>query len=133
MDENKLKVLAAELAKGLKTEADLNQFFRMLTKLTVETALNAEVSEHLGHEKNAPKKLKGPQWLLVKTLLSDDGESELSTPRDRENTFEPQLPDAYYADGHPDLVPLRQRHDLPRNLRHVQGNVRYGRVSHADI
>ncbi len=29
MDENKLKTLAAELAKGLKTEADLNQFSRM--------------------------------------------------------------------------------------------------------
>ncbi len=26
MDESKLKALAAELAKGLKTEADLNQF-----------------------------------------------------------------------------------------------------------
>jgi putative transposase len=37
MDEKKLKALAAELAKGLKTEADLNQFSRMLTKLTVET------------------------------------------------------------------------------------------------
>lgn len=36
MDENKLKALAAELAKGIKTEADLNQFFRMLTKLTVD-------------------------------------------------------------------------------------------------
>lgn len=56
MDEKKLKALAAELAKGLKTEADLNQFSRMLTKLTVETALNAELTDHLGHEKNAPKK-----------------------------------------------------------------------------
>lgn len=44
MDEKKLKALAAELAKGLKTEADLNQFSRMLTKLTVETALNAELT-----------------------------------------------------------------------------------------
>ncbi|SPX22241.1 transposase [Escherichia coli] len=44
----KLKALAAELAKGLKTEADLNQFSRMLTKLTVETALNAELTDHLG-------------------------------------------------------------------------------------
>ncbi|ELC99738.1 hypothetical protein WIC_04849 [Escherichia coli KTE112] len=52
MDEKKLKAL---LAKGLKTEADLNQFSRMLTKLTVETALNAELTDHLGHEKNAPK------------------------------------------------------------------------------
>nr|WP_232796119.1 hypothetical protein [Citrobacter rodentium] len=28
----------------------------MLTKLTVETAFNAELTDHLGHEKNAPKK-----------------------------------------------------------------------------
>lgn len=55
MDEKKLKALAAELAKVLETEADLNAFSRMLTKLTVETALNAELTDHLGHEKNAPK------------------------------------------------------------------------------
>ncbi len=91
MDESKLKALAAELAKGLKTEADLNQFSRILTKLTVETALNAELTDHLGHEKMRPKRLKHPQWLLIKTLLCDDGEIELNTPRDRENTFEPQL------------------------------------------
>ena len=48
MDEKKLKALAAELARGLKTEADLNQFSRMLTKFTVETALNAELTDHLG-------------------------------------------------------------------------------------
>lgn len=92
MDENKLKALAAELAKGLKTEADLNQFSRMLTKLTVETALNAELTDHLGHEKNAPKKGSNTRnGYSSKTLLSDDGELELNTPRDRENTFEPQL------------------------------------------
>ncbi len=92
MDENKLKALAAELAKGLKTEADLNQFSRMLTKLTVETALNAELTDHLGHEKNAPKKGSNTRnGYSSKTLLSDDGEIELDTPRDRENTFEPQL------------------------------------------
>ncbi|EOG2147293.1 transposase IS1113 [Salmonella enterica] len=34
MDEKKLKALAAELANGLQTEAELNQFSRMLTKLT---------------------------------------------------------------------------------------------------
>ncbi|EFA4722118.1 IS256 family transposase [Escherichia coli] len=92
MDEKKLKALAAELAKGLKTEADLNQFSRMLTKLTVETALNAELTDHLGHEKNAPKKGSNTRnGYSSKTLLCDDGEIELNTPRDRENTFEPQL------------------------------------------
>ena len=92
MDENKLKALAAELAKGLKTEADLNQFSRMLTKLTVETALNAELTDHLGHEKNAPEKGSNTRnGYSSKTLLCDDGEIELNTPRDRENTFEPPL------------------------------------------
>ncbi|MRO47677.1 IS256 family transposase [Yersinia pestis] len=92
MDEKKLKALAAELAKGLKTEADLNAFSRMLTKLTVETALNAELTEHLGHEKNTPKSGSNTRnGYSSKTLLCDDGEIELSTPRDSENTFEPKL------------------------------------------
>lgn len=81
MDENKLKALAPELAKGLKTEADLNQFSRMLTKLTVETALNAELTDHLGYEKNAPKKGSNARnGYSSKTLLCDDGEIELNTP-----------------------------------------------------
>lgn len=92
MDEKKLKALAAELAKGLKTEADPNAFSRMLTKLTVETALNAELTDHLGHEKNAPKTGSNTRnGYSSKTVLCDDGEIELNTPRDRENTFEPQL------------------------------------------
>lgn len=57
MDDKKLKALAAELAKGLKTEADLNLFSRMLTKLTVETAHYAELTDHLGHEKMRPKQV----------------------------------------------------------------------------
>ncbi len=92
MDEKKLKALAVELAKGLNTEADLNPFSRMLTKLTVETALNAELADHLGHEKNAPKTSSNSHnGYSSKTVLCDDGEIELNTPRDRENTFEPQL------------------------------------------
>ncbi len=92
MVENKLKALATELAKDLKTKADLNQFSRMLTKLTVETALNAELTYHPGYEKNAPKKASNTRnGYSSKTLFCDDGEIELNTPRDRENTFEPQL------------------------------------------
>lgn len=74
MDDKKLRVLAAELAKGIKTEADLNQFSRMLTKLTVETALNAELTDHLGYEKNAPKSGTNTRnGYSSKTLLCDDG------------------------------------------------------------
>ncbi len=129
MDEKKLKALAAELAKGLKTEADLNAFSRMLTKLTVETALNAELTEHLGHEKNTPKSGSNTRnGYSSKTLLCDDGEIELNTPRDRENTFEPQLikknqtriTHRWTARF---CVPVRQRHDHPRNRRHLQRDV----------
>jgi len=52
MDKAKLQELANEFAKGLKTQHDLNDFTKMLTKLAVETALNAELTEHLGYEKH---------------------------------------------------------------------------------
>ncbi len=65
----------------------------MLTKLTVETVLNAELTDHLGYEKNAPKShFNTRNGYSSKILLSsDEGEIELKTPRDREGTFEPQL------------------------------------------
>lgn len=53
MDKNKLKAFLVELVKGLKTEADINQFSRILT---VKTLFNAELTGHLGYDKNAPKK-----------------------------------------------------------------------------
>ncbi|MFZ6876683.1 IS256 family transposase, partial [Undibacterium sp. Di27W] len=52
MERSKLQALAKELAKDIKTEADLNAFSRELLKLTVETALNAELTEHLGYERH---------------------------------------------------------------------------------
>jgi transposase-like protein len=42
MDRTKLQALANELAKDIKTEADLNALSRELLKLTVETALRAD-------------------------------------------------------------------------------------------
>ena len=47
MDHSQLMALAKEFAKNLKTDADLNEFSKALKKLTVETALNAELTEHL--------------------------------------------------------------------------------------
>jgi putative transposase len=53
MDRQKLQALAAELAKDIKTEVDLNALSRELLKFTVETALNGVLTKHLGHEKHA--------------------------------------------------------------------------------
>ncbi|ACR69224.1 hypothetical protein NT01EI_2048 [Edwardsiella ictaluri 93-146] len=55
MDEKQLQALANELAKNLKTPDDLSQFDRLLNKIGVEAALNAEMSHHLGYDKNQPK------------------------------------------------------------------------------
>ena len=92
MKDEAMLALAKELAKNLKTEADLNNFSRALKKLTVETALNAELTDHLGYEKHSPRTGKNTRnGYTTKRLLTDDGEFELDTPRDREGTFEPQL------------------------------------------
>ena len=48
LNKNKLKALAAELAKDLKTPEDLSALSAELKKLTVEAALNAEMDHHLG-------------------------------------------------------------------------------------
>jgi len=53
MDRDALKAVAKELAKDLKAEEDLTTLMGELLKLSVETALSAELTEHLGYDKNA--------------------------------------------------------------------------------
>lgn len=94
MDRTKLKALANELAKDIKTEADLNLLSRELLKLTVETALNAELTEHLGYEKHGdskPARGNARNGSTSKRIKGQHGEVEILTPRDRDGSFEPQL------------------------------------------
>ncbi|WP_399478465.1 hypothetical protein [Xenorhabdus griffiniae] len=64
MDEKQLQVLVTELAKNLKIPEDLSQLSRFLKKLTVEAALKAELTTHLGHEKHQLK--SGSNILMLK-------------------------------------------------------------------
>ncbi|WP_368750347.1 IS256 family transposase [Klebsiella aerogenes] len=92
MDEKQLQALANELAKNLKTPEDLSQFDRLLKKISVEAALNAEMTHHLGYEKNQPRTgTNSRNGYSTKTVTTTDGPLELLTPRDRDGTFEPQL------------------------------------------
>lgn len=94
MDRSKLQALASELAKDIKTEADLNALSRELLKLTVETALGAELTDHLGYDKHAdskPAKGNSRNGSTRKRLKSHHGEVQIDTPRDRDGSFEPQL------------------------------------------
>jgi transposase-like protein len=68
----------------------------MFTKNVLETALNEEMTEHLGHEKNRAQSGRDSanvrNGARPKTVLSDAvGEVEITVPRDREATFEPQI------------------------------------------
>lgn len=94
MDNRKLKALASELAKDIKSEKDLSDLSRALLKLTVETALGQEMDEHLGYEKHAHLGRNGGNsrnGYSKKTLIGDHGEVEIEAPRDRESTFDPQF------------------------------------------
>ena len=92
MDQDKLKAMAKELVKDMKTDADLSTVMRELTKLTVESALEAEMDEHLGYVKHDPAG-KGSgnsrNGSSTKRIISDSGTVEIDTPRDRDSSFSP--------------------------------------------
>jgi putative transposase len=68
---------------------------KQLTKTVLETALNQELTEHLGHDKHGPP---GNETGNVrngtrpKTVLTEgSGQVPIEVPRDRAGTFEPQI------------------------------------------
>jgi transposase-like protein len=73
-----------------------NGLLKQFTKNVLETALNEEMTEHLGHEKNrAPGDRDSSNvrnGTRPKTVLTHaTGKVELEVPRDREGTFEPVI------------------------------------------
>lgn len=65
---------------------------KQLTKALVERALQAELTDHLGHEKNAPVATKGGNarnGKSAKTIQGEFGKLPIEVPRDRDSTFEP--------------------------------------------
>jgi putative transposase len=92
MNKEALEAFAIEAAKTIKTEEDLNSFHQMLTKETIDRALNAELDDHLGYEKHkVTSKVNSCNGSTGKTLITEDGRIQLNTPRDREDSFEPKI------------------------------------------
>ncbi|MBD3557536.1 IS256 family transposase [Planktothrix sp. FACHB-1355] len=92
--EEKLKALASELAKDIKTGEDLSALSSQLVKLTVEAALGAEMERHLGYRKHSAAghhSGNSRNGTTGKILKGDHGEVRINTPRDRNGTFEPEL------------------------------------------
>jgi len=62
----------------------------MLTKITVETALNAELDDHLVYNKQQPSSSDNSRnGYSSKTLITWDGSFEVEIPRDRIATSNP--------------------------------------------
>jgi len=89
MKHRELLALAKEAGKSIKSEADLTELRQMLTKVTVEAALNAELDDHLENTEDTSRNSRN--GYSRKRLQTEDGDFELVTPRDRAGDFEPQL------------------------------------------
>jgi putative transposase len=65
-----------------------------LTKRVIEAALDGEITDHLGYEKHDPAGKDGGNsrnGSRAKTVLTDVGPVEITVPRDRDSSFEPQI------------------------------------------
>jgi putative transposase len=92
-----------ETARGLVRQArsrgvDLTGpqgLLKALTKTVIETALDEEMSEHLGYDKHEPvghNLANSRNGKRSKTLLtSSSGDVQIDMPRDRDGTFEPVI------------------------------------------
>lgn len=92
MNKKELEAFAKEAAKNIKSPQDLTEFSQMLKKVAVEAALNAEMDAHLGYDKHEQSDTANSRnGFSSKTVKTEDGTFELSTPRDRDGSFEPKL------------------------------------------
>ncbi|MFC5098926.1 IS256 family transposase [Amycolatopsis plumensis] len=88
-------MVAEAKARGLALTGP-DGLLKLFTKNVLETALNEEMTEHLGHEKNQAdpdrESTNVRNGTRPKTVISDAaGEVGINVPRDRESTFEPQI------------------------------------------
>jgi putative transposase len=100
--QSRAEELAAEFAGSATTIEELNQLMRLMMKSGLERMLDTEMDVHLGRRPSVsgdtelpPAATQGPpnrrNGRSKKTVQGELGEVTLSTPRDREGTFEPQI------------------------------------------
>jgi putative transposase len=89
--------LIDELLAGARTEEEIvgqGGLLGQLTKRLVERAMEVELTDHLGYEPHQePPGGTGNtrNGSTSKTLITESGSVRISTPRDRDGSFEPQI------------------------------------------
>lgn len=80
---------------GISSEELFGQsgLFTQLKKRVIEKALSGELTHHLGYKKGAkpPGENNHRNGYSKKTIIGEDGDLEISIPRDRDGNFEPLL------------------------------------------
>ena len=95
--EHLLNELIDELVEDCKSAEDLlgeNGIVKQLTKRVLERMLQAEMTDHLGYEKDDPAGRgsgNSRNGRTRKTVQTDQSEVTLEVPRDRNAEFEPQI------------------------------------------
>jgi putative transposase len=80
-------------AEGMELVGE-NGLLGRLTKLVLESALEGEITDHLGydkHERGASETGNSRNGARSKTVITDVGPVEISVPRDRAGSFEPKI------------------------------------------
>jgi putative transposase len=80
-------------AAGLQLTGD-GGLLQQLTKRVIEAALDGEITDHLGYDKGDPAGNNGGNsrnGARGKTVLTEVGPVEITVPRDRDGSFEPQI------------------------------------------
>jgi hypothetical protein len=95
VDQNELAEQLLQQAKEQNIElVGPDGLLNQLTKTVLETALDAEMVEHLGYEKHDPpgrNSGNSRHGIRAKTVLTESGPVEIEVPRDTASTFEPQI------------------------------------------
>ncbi|MFI6408723.1 IS256 family transposase [Streptomyces sp. NPDC050548] len=80
-------------SRGLQLTGE-GGLLQQLTKAVLESALEGEITGHLGYDKHDPAGKDGGNsrnGTRSKTVLTDIGPVEIDVPRDREGSFEPAI------------------------------------------
>ena len=90
-----LDKIAQDLSVQIKDQKDLSSKDGLLNQLvskTIQACLDAELTDHLGYSKHKKTLSKNSRnGYSKKSIQSDHGTHEISVPRDRDGTFEPEL------------------------------------------
>ncbi len=88
--QSDIKKLVEQMASSMSSFDDIKDLQKQLMQSFIDTALEAEMEDYLGYPKHekADKPNKRNEH-TKKTVRSDTGDLEISTPRDRGGSFEP--------------------------------------------